>query len=136
MSEVMYLAPILIYVAFEAVYGLWVKEGNQQPTYQLSHFERMAFRSDESIISVIIPMFGLASRVNGIGMLVYLAVYSVWWHALVVWVCGALLGGVLIQVVKLIFRYGGGLQFLSMACWLVLPATGSAAWFLMLTTLD
>lgn len=136
MSEVAYIAPILFYVAFEAIYGVWVKEGNQLPTYQLSHFERMAFRSDTSIISVIIPVFGLASRANGIAMLVYLAWYSVWWHALIIWVCGALLGGVLIQVVKLIFRYGGGLQVLSMACWLVLPVTGSTAWFFMLTAFE
>ena len=119
---------LFIYEVFANIQTEFARRSMGMPTYATSALERKLWKNN-SVISFLAMAFMLLARINGIVFLIFLAVTTVWWHPLVIWV-GCLIAT---PVAVSLFRGQSGLAIPGLLAFLVLPLTGTWLWFNFLT---
>lgn len=119
---------LFIYEILANLQNEFARRSMSEPIHVSSALERNLWKKN-SFLSFFAMAFMFLARVNGIVFLIYLAVTTVWWHPLVIWI-GCLIAT---PVVVSLFRGKTGLAIPGLLAFIVLPCAGIWLWFYFLS---
>jgi len=114
---------LFVYEIFANLQSEFARRAMISPPYENSALERRLWKSN-SPVSFFAMSFQLLARLNGVAFLIYLAVTTVWWHALGLWV-GCLVST---SIAASMFRGHTGLAIPGLLAFIVLPIAGAWLW--------